>query len=153
TAIYTVQLTNPTAAPITYVVFLNFGNGDYFSSVKVNSSYFSAYVTVAPGATVDVPLEITTYPFAPAGDETFTVEARDANNYFNGADGITPGHLIVAGPPLRDQQPDPVAHGVVATLTPSQASAGQGTSAQYVVQVTNTGSSDDFYFLKVDGLS
>src|SRR5262249_8494049 len=81
TAIYTVQLTNPTAAPITYVVFLNFGNGDYFSSVKVNSSYFSAYVTVAPGATVDVPLEITTYPFAPAGDETFTVEARDANNY------------------------------------------------------------------------
>jgi uncharacterized membrane protein len=47
---------------------------------------------------------------------------------------------------------DPVAHGVVAALTPSQATAGQGTSVQYVIKVTNTGSADDQYTLQVTGL-
>ena len=40
----------------------------------------------------------------------------------------------------------------MAALTPSQATAGQGTSAQYVVQLTNTGSTDETFSLEVNGL-
>src|SRR5262249_25093184 len=122
------------------------------SRVLLNGGFSNPSITLAPGATADVSLQITTSRFAPAGDETVKVEARDANNYFNGADGIAQGHLIVAGPPLEDQQPDPVAYGVVAALTPAVATAGQGTSARYVVRVTNTGSEDDTFYLQVDDL-
>ena len=48
--------------------------------------------------------------------------------------------------------PDPEAHGVVVSLSPTQASAGQGTPANYVVQVTNTGSADDTFTLTATGL-
>ena len=50
------------------------------------------------------------------------------------------GALILAGhPPVLDRD----SHGVVVTLTPALATTGQGTSAAYTVQVTNTGSADD----------
>ncbi len=149
TANYDVQLTNPTNAPITYYVQVHEGNGDDFSNVSVNGG--NSQVTVAAGATVDVPLQITADEGATAGDEPFTVEAYDANNPPpNGADGTTAGDLKVSGPPLLVA--NPVAYGVVLSLTPSQATIGQGTSTQYVIQVTNTGSSDDQYDLQVSGL-
>ncbi len=47
---------------------------------------------------------------------------------------------------------DPEARGVVLALTPTQASAGQGTSAVFTVQVTNTGSADDTFTLTAAGL-
>ena len=69
---------------------------------------------------------------------SFTVEAYDVNNPPpNGSHGTTPGDIMVAGPPVLVA--DTVAHGVVASLTPSQATVGQGTSTQYIIQVTNTG--------------
>ena len=48
--------------------------------------------------------------------------------------------------------PDAAAHGIVATLTPASASAGQGTSARYVVRLTNTGSATETFALAVQGL-
>ena len=47
---------------------------------------------------------------------------------------------------------DPVAHGVVASLSPGLALAGQGTAANYVVRVTNTGSEMDNFVLFATGL-
>ena len=44
------------------------------------------------------------------------------------------------------------AHGIVATLTPATATAGQGTSAVYTVQLTNTGTADDTFTLTAAGL-
>jgi hypothetical protein len=60
------------------------------------------------------------------------------------------GTLTVAGP--ADVPSFLEAHGIVATLTPSQATAGQGTAAQYVVQLINIGSTDDTFGLAVTGL-
>src|SRR5581483_1132790 len=68
----------------------------------------------------------------------------------SGAQGSAQATLNVAGTAVP--KPDPDAHGIVATLTPAQASAGQGTSAQYTIQVTNTGSAEDRYTLQVNGL-
>ena len=83
------------------------------------------------------------------GDNSFTVTAIDSNNS-NGASGSVQGNLTVAGQPITQSNPN--AYGVVAALTPSQASAGQGTSAQYVVQLTNTGNTDETFDLWVHGL-
>jgi hypothetical protein len=70
--------------------------------------------------------------------------------------GSVQGDLILAGQPAID----PDAHGVVAAFaprsssdhSPATASAGQGTPATYVVQVTNTGSADDTFALSVADL-
>ena len=64
--------------------------------------------------------------------------------------GTVQAHFILAGTPIV--QPKANAYGVVATLTPSQATAGQETSAAYVVQVTNTGSTEETYREAVGGL-
>ncbi len=146
TATYDVQLTNPTDAPITYFVSAQI-TGNAISSINVNSR--QPYVTVGPKATVDVPLLVTSGLQATPGDRSLTVTAHDSNNS-NGASGSTQGKLTIAGQPVTQSNPN--AYGVVAALTPSQASAGQGTSAQYVVQLTNTGSTDETFSLKVDGL-
>ncbi len=106
-------------------------------------------VTVGPDATVDVPMQVTSYADATPGDNAFTVTAYDANNP-SGVSGSVQANLTIAGQPI--QQSNPNAYGVVAALTPSQANAGQGTSAQYVVQVTNTGSTDETFSLEADGL-
>ena len=58
------------------------------------------------------------------------------------------GDLNVAGEPVVTV--DTEAHGVVVALTPSQAEAGQGTPARFVVRVTNTGSAEDTFSLSVD---
>ena len=107
-------------------------------------------VTVGPEATVDVPLQVTSDLGATLGDNSFTVTASDAYNS-NGASGSVQGNLTIAGQPITQSNPN--AYGVVATLTPAQATAGQGTSAQHLVQLTNTGSADDTFSLPaVSGL-
>ena len=83
--------------------------------------------------------------FAALGDYGFTVTA----NGNNGAEASVQGDLVLQGQPVL---PDPKSHGIVASLTPNQATAGQGTSAQYFVQLTNTGSADDTFTLAAMGL-
>jgi uncharacterized membrane protein len=136
-ASYTVTLDNPTNSPVTYNL-----------SVQ---GVPSGWVNLAPTATVGanssttVTLVLTSDPFAATGDEGFSVSARGAS----GATASVQGDLVLQGQPTP---PDPQSHGIVATLTPAQASAGQGTSAQFVVQLTNTGSTDDTFSLTAAGL-
>ena len=105
---------------------------------------------------MDVPLNLTTYNFATAGDDTFTVTADDTiyNSSFTTkiADyhGTASAVLTIAGQPIPTA--DLTAHGVVLSLSPSQGTIGQNTSASYMIQVTNVGSADEQYDLSVSGL-
>ena len=141
-----VQLTNPTEAAVTYYVYGQ-TTGIAISGFNVNSN--QPNVTVGPDATVDVPVQVTSYADATPGDNAITVTAFDANNS-SGASGSVQAILTIAGQPIPQSNPN--AYGVVAALTPSQADAGQGTFAQYVVQLTNTGSTDETFSLEADGL-
>ena len=94
-------------------------------------------------------MQVTSDLGATLGDNSFTVTASDAYNS-NGASGSVQGIPTIAGQPITQSNPN--AYGVVAALTPSQASVGQGTSAQYVVQLTNSGNTDETFSLEADGL-
>lgn len=59
------------------------------------------------------------------------------------------GDFVLKGQPAP---PDPESHGIVAKITPTKSTAGQGTSAQFVVQLTNSGSADDSFSVNVASL-
>jgi hypothetical protein len=147
TATYDVRLTNPTNAQVTYYIYEQ-DDGNFFSVDLDQKNYDAADVTVGPEGTVDVPLAITTSSNAAPGDNSFTVTAESFDQ--PGALGTAQGDLTLAGTPVP--QSDLNAYGWVATLTPSQATAGQGTSANYIVQLTNTGSTDERFSREVSGL-
>ncbi|HEY2784103.1 MAG TPA: transglutaminase domain-containing protein [Fimbriiglobus sp.] len=128
---FTVNLSNPTSSPVVYDL----------SVVGVPSGWvgIAPSVTVAANGTADVPLTLTPDSFAVTGDYEFAVTATAG-----GASGSVQGTLTLAGLPVL---PDPDSHGIVIALTPSTATAGQGTSAQYVVRLTNSGSSPETFDL------
>ncbi len=136
-ASFDVKLLNPTDESATYDL----------SVQGVPSSWVSlpTSVTVAPNASVDVPLMLTSDAFAAPADYGFTVTA----NGNNGAAARVSGDLVLAGQPAP---PDATAHAVVASLTPGDVTTGQGAPARYIVQLTNTGSADDTFSLAVSGL-
>ena len=136
-ATYDVTLLNPTNSQVTYDLSIQ---GVPASWVNLRAS-----VTVAANGSDDVPLVLTSDSFAALADYGFTITANGGN----GAVASVLGDLVLQGQPVL---PDPDSHGIVATLTPTQATAGQGTSAQYVVQLTNTGSADDTFTLTATGL-
>ena len=137
-AAFDVNLQNPTDSPVTYTL----------SVQGVSSSWvnLAPTVMVAANGSADVPLTLTADEFASLASYGFTVVAAADTGYT----GIVQGTLTLAGPPAV--QPDPEAHGVVVSLTPAEASAGQGTAARYVLQLTNTGSADDTFALAAAGL-
>ncbi len=148
---YDVRLMNPTNAQVTYFVYEDDNNYGTFSSVEFEPYENSGIdVTVGPEGTVDVPLVITTYPDGSLGDNPFTVTAE--SDYQPGALGTAQGDLTLAGTPIPVVQSDLNAYGAVATLTPSQATAGQETSANFIVQLTNTGSTEEQLDGSVSGL-
>ncbi len=134
-ASYDVSLLNPTSSPVTYSL----------SVQGVPAGWVGLQTSVIVGAnqTVDVPLVLNSDAFA-GGTYAFTVSA-------SGNDGATSSvgaSLALQGQPVVDSS----AHGVVATLISTSATAGQGTSAQYVVRLTNTGSAGDTFSLAAAGL-
>ncbi len=135
-ATYTVTVTNPTSASDTFNL----------SVLGVPSGWvnFPPSVTIAANSSSPVTLTLTSAAYAALADYGFTVTADDAN----GAMASVHGDLILAGTPTIETE----AYGVVAMLTPTQATAGQGTSTRYVVQLTNTGSADDTFSLAAVGL-
>jgi uncharacterized repeat protein (TIGR01451 family) len=137
-ASYMVKLTNPASNAVTYTLAVE---GLPASWVHLGS----ITVSVAAGGTASVPLVVTSGPFAATGDDGFAVTASGND----GAIGSVQGDLVLQGQPAP---PDPDSHGIVVSLTPATAMAGQGTSAQYVVQLTNTGSADDEFSLSTTGL-
>ena len=130
-------LQNPAGSPVTYDLSVE--------GVPTGWVNLPASVTVAAGGSMDVALGLTSDSFAAPADYGFTVSAQGDD----GAAASVQGDLILQGQPVP---PDPNSHGIVATITPSQATAGQGTSGQYVVQLTSTGSADDTFSLTAAGL-
>lgn len=148
---YVIRLTNPTDAPVQYFVSAEEDDNQFvLSSVIVNS--FNSFIQVPANGTVDVPLEIASFSDADAGDVTFKVSVS-SNIFGPSAEGSVEGTLTLAGNPApRPVVADGTSHGVVVGLTPSQATAGQGTDASFVARVTNTGSREESYFVQVEGL-
>jgi len=132
-----VTLSNPTSSAVTYSLAVQ---GVPSGWVNVSST-----VLVGAGLTVNVPLVLMSDSFAALGDYGFSVSAGDST----GATGSVSGDLVLQGQPAP---PDSNSHGIVAAITPAEATAGQGTSAHFVVQLTNTGSADDTFSLTAAGL-
>ncbi len=105
----------------------------------------AAQVTVPAGDSVTVPLTLTSDPFAPLSDFGFVVSATGSFG------GSVEGTLTLSGD-LVLPAAQPEAHGVVISLDPTQATAGQGTAAHFVAHVTNTGSVADTFALSTAGL-
>jgi uncharacterized membrane protein len=98
-------------------------------------------VGIDGNGSTSVTLKFTPNVTAELGDYGFHVAAGygfgDASQIGAGTDGVN-GTLTVAG-----SAPVPSylnAHGVTASITPAQATAGQGTPAVYIVRLINTGS-------------
>src|SRR5262249_50129058 len=130
TASYSVTLLNPTSSAVTYNLSVQ---GVTRTWVKVGPA-----VTVPANGSVNVPLGITPASFAALGDYGFTVSASGSN----GALATVQGDLVLQG---TAAPVDPDSHGIVATLTPSQATTGQGETGHFVVRLTNTGSADESF--------
>ncbi len=128
---FTVNLVNPTASSVTYTLSVQ--------GLPASWIGLAPTVTVAANGTASVPLTLSTDSFAALNDYGFTITATAG-----GTAGYVQGTLTLAGAPVL---PDPDSHGVVLLLTPVSATAGQGTAARYVVQVTNTGSATETFNL------
>jgi uncharacterized membrane protein len=137
---YTVTLSNPTDAPITYHL------SPQDAAFAFQYKYPFSGITVPAQGTVSVPLTITPFSTTGLGDYSFSVTADD----FAGTHSAVTATTTVAGPPVV--QPDAASHGVVVRLTPDEAVGGGSGSVRYVVRLFNTGSEDDSYSLRADGL-
>ncbi len=134
---YTLKVANPTDMSVTYALAM--------MGVPAAWSNLEASVTVPAKGSVDVPFTLTSDSLAALASYGFTITARAGT----GAIDQVQGTLMLQGAPVFANTD---AHGIVAMLTPGQASAGQGTSARYVVRVTNTGSALDTFDLSAPGL-
>ena len=135
-ASYTVTLSNPTGGAVTYSLSVQ---GLPAGWVNLPSS-----VQVPANGSTQAPLVLTSDAFAAVGNYGFSVSASDTA----GAVASVQANLVLQG---QAPAPDPESHGIVAVLTPAQASAAPDRS-HYVVQLTNTGSSDDTVSLSLAGL-
>ncbi len=135
---YTLDIDQDLSTPDTYNL----------SIAGLPSSWLDAIPTTVIGLVHEysqIPLTITPDVTATPGAYDFTLSVTD---------GVVSDSiqlvLIVQGQPIS--QPAVDSHGIVVTLSPSSAEAGQGTSAQYTAELTNTGSADDSFTLSTAGL-
>ncbi|MGP8008405.1 MAG: hypothetical protein ACLP2J_15420, partial [Acidimicrobiales bacterium] len=128
---YTLHVDNPTSSAVTYDLAL--------AGVPSSWSTLPATVSVAANGEQDLPLTLTSDAFTPTADFGFSVTATAGTTT-----GSVAGDLVLAGSPV---EPDPDSHGIVASLTPASATAGQGTPAFYTVSLVNTGSAAETYSL------
>ena len=131
--------TNPTVAQVTYAETVD-------QSAAGSAVSLPPSVTVAAGATVHVLLTLATSVIAAVGSFSFTVSASAG-----GKRGRRFGRGCVEGRRDAGHSARSGAHGIVAALTPAQASAGQGSAAKVVVRLTNTGSVDETLALAESG--
>ena len=136
-ASYTLKVANPTNAAVTYALAM--------MGVPASWSNVEASVTVPANGSVDVPFTLTSDSLSALASYGFTITARAGTRAIDQVQGT----LTLEGASVFANTD---AHGIVATLTPGQASAGQGTSARYVVRITNTGSALETFDLSASGL-
>jgi len=137
-ASFQLTVSNPAAAGVTYSLSVQ---GVPPAWVQLVPEVF-----VPAHGTVNLPLTLVSDPFAALADHGFVVTAAAG-----GTSGSVEGTLTLAGLPLLPEA-DPVARGVVVSLNPTQAVAGQGTAARFTARVTNTGSTADTFALSAAGL-
>jgi large repetitive protein len=136
-SLYTVTVKNPTSAPLVYNLSV--------TGIVPNWVSLASSVTVPAGGQVNVPLTIQTEATAAPANYTFIVTASTPG----GTQGSVQGAfgLTGAGSPNPGSVGSSTALGVSLTLTPTQATAGQGTTATFAVQVANAGNVADTYTL------
>ncbi len=133
-ASFTVTLTNPYSTDVTYDLTTEGLDG---FTVGLASS-----ITVPAGQTVTTPLTVTV-PLGAVADTTgFEVLASTTGGVSDSVEGEL---TVLADVALQ-------ARAVSLGISPTQATAGQGTSAQYVLTVSNVGSAEDTYSLSTTGL-
>jgi uncharacterized membrane protein len=135
---YMLSIHNPSSLPVTYDLSVLGVPQDWIT--------LDSQVTVPAGTSVGVPLLLKSNPFALVGDYGIVVNATK-----DGVTGSVQAMLTLAGAPVLPTAAI-AAQGVLLELTPLQATVGQGTSATYVVRVTNTGSQTDTFDLAALGL-
>ncbi len=122
----------------------------YLSVVGVPASWINVQngVSIVGNGSATVELQFTPNASAELGTYMFQVSVSynfAAAGFISTGYDTVQGTLIVAGRPIIP--PYLEAHGVVETLTPAQATVGQGTSTAYTVQLINTGSADETFAL------
>jgi uncharacterized membrane protein len=135
---YSIGLANPTSVGVTYDLAVEGVPHEFVTLSRTQ-------VFVPPNSFESVSLFLQSDPFAPASRNDFVVTATTG-----GVRGSVHGTLRLAGQFLVPA--DPQSHGVVVSLTPATAAAGQGTAANYIVRVTNTGSASDTFTVAVNNL-
>lgn len=135
---YMLSISNPSSLPVTYDL----------SVLGVPQEWVTLdfQVTVLAGTSVALPVLLKSNPFALVGDYGIVVNATK-----DGVSGSVQAMLTLAGLPVLSPAALE-ARGVFLELTPLQATAGQGTSATYILRVTNTGSQTDTFDLATSGL-
>jgi uncharacterized protein (TIGR03437 family) len=133
-AAYTLTVNNPTNAAITYNLAVT----------GVNPSWVTlpASVTVPATGSMTIPLSLRSTLADIAGTYNFTVTATSG-----GTSGSVQGTMILAGTGSIGAVGSSNNLGVLTTLTPTQATGGQGTPATFTVQLTNEGNVADTYTL------
>jgi len=138
-AAYVLTMENPTLAEVTYDLAV--------LGVAAEWVEIASQVSVPAGGSVEVPIVLTSDPFAVLSEYGFVVQAT-----VGGVSSSVQGTLVLVGEPLLPEV-QPEAYGVVVeVLPPGQATAGQGMPGVFTVRVTNTGSVLDTYALSVTGL-
>lgn len=134
TAHYQLTVKNPSDAPVNYNLAVQ--------------GIPAAWVQLASPLALDalaeqtLDLAVNVAPFAPLGTRHLVVTAAAQN----GAQGAVQADLTLTGDSIIPAA-DADAHGAVIALAPAQATAGQGTTAHYTVQITNTGNSTETFKL------
>jgi hypothetical protein len=131
---YTLTVNNPTNASITYNLAVTGVNPTW---VTLQSS-----VTVAATGSMTIPLNLRSTLADIAGTYNFTVTATSG-----GTSGSVQGTMILAGTGTIGAVGSSNNLGVLTTLTPTQATGGQGTPTTFTVQLTNIGNASDTYTL------
>jgi uncharacterized repeat protein (TIGR01451 family) len=137
-AVYTVTIENPSAIGVTYDLSV--------AGVPPEWVDLQPQVFVPAGGSVDLQLTLTSGPFSTLSSYGFVVTATTGD-----VAGSVEGTLELVGEPFLPADFG-VAQGVFVELIPVAATAGQGTAANYVVRVTNTGSAVDQFVLFATGL-
>jgi Ca2+-binding RTX toxin-like protein len=132
-ASYTIVVKNPSTSVVDYDLTVE-GLPDAWVEIL-------SHVTIPAGNPQALSLTLRTDPLAPLGEHGFAVKASAL-----GIDAAVLGSVVLAGEPVL---PNGDVRGVVASLTPGQATAGQGTPAIFTLRVTNVGSVEDTYSISV----
>jgi large repetitive protein len=130
---YTLTVKNPTGSSVTYALSVQGVPQDWVNLVSE--------VTVPALGEEAFDLTLTSDPLAALAEYGFVATATA-----NGTTGSVQAALILQGEPVLPEA-ETQARGVVVTLTPDRATAGQGTDAFFTVRVTNTGSETDTFDL------